>query len=222
MRIDLGKTVLCVVSLAMVGGYAMTATAAEAQKRPKTTAASASPKKPDTQRGQGNRAGTTQGSATSSTKRPNTNRNRAGYILTNPRKVTFKMPTKTNRTAASTLRRNGRGNQITRIGKNVKDGRSPNASRNLAAKQAQRGKPVIDKTSTAALRNAAANGFKPTAQSRGAARAGAAPIGSGQVTNPSRQWGELAAQTAQRKGLPAPRKGFIRRGIDRFVGLFSW
>lgn len=222
MRIELGKTVLCAVSLALVGGYAMTASTAEAQKRAHTTAGGASPNRPDAQRNLGNRAGTTQGSATSSARRPNTNRNRAGYILANPRKVTFNLPTKRDRTAASTLRRNGRGNQMTRLGRGVRDGRSASASRNLATKQAQRGRPMVDRTSTAALRSAAANGLRPTTQSRGAARAGAAPIGSGQVTNPNRQWGELAAQTAQRRGLPAPQKGIIRRGIDRFVGLFSW
>jgi len=221
-KFDLKKTLRSALSFALAGGLVMTATAAEAQKRPKKTTANASPKTPDGTGLQGQRDRSTRGSATSSNSRPNTYRNRVGYILTSPRKVTFKQPTKRDRTAASALRRNGRGNQVTRIGKSVKDGRATSASGKLAAKQAQRGKPLVDKTSTAALRNSATDGFRPNAASRGATRAGAAPIGSGQVSNPDRQWGELAAQTAQRNGRATPEKGFFRRGIDKFLGLFTW
>lgn len=224
--LKLKRTALTAFSLALAASLAATPTLAEAQKqRPKTTAASASPKKPNAQKGKvkGGSAGSTQGSATANPKRPNTNRNRAGYILKNPRKVTFKLPSKSQRKAASTRRRNARGNQTTQLGTATIDKRSAAQREALAAKQAQRGKPQVNPTSTAALREAAANGFKPTAASRGAIRAGAAPIGSGQVQNPTRrQWGELVAQTAQRKGLPEPKKGFFRRGFDKFMGLFSW
>ena len=218
--LKLKRAAVTAFSLAFAGSLAATPTLAEAQKqRPKTTAASASPKKPNAQKGNGKAgsAGSTQGSATANPARPNTNRNRAGYILQSPRKVTFKLPSKSQRKAASTRRRNARGNQTTKIGTATVDKRSAAKREALAAKQAQRGKPRISPTSAAALREAAAIGFRPTAASRGAIRAGAAPIGSGQVQNPSRrQWNELVAQTAQRRGLPQPeRKGFFSR-------FFSW
>ncbi|MEM7689554.1 MAG: hypothetical protein AAF291_11080 [Pseudomonadota bacterium] len=212
---------LAALSFAIAGSLAMTASVAEAKKGPKSTAASASAKKPVKQRRPGESAGSTQGSATSSSTRPNTFRDRVGYILTSPRRVSFKLPTKTDRTAASTLRRDGRGNQITKLGSATIDKRSATKSGTLEAKQAQRAKPRINPTSTADLKSAAARGFQPTAASRGAVRAGAAPIGSGQVQNPDRQWGALAAQTVQRNGSPQPEKpGFFRRLIDGFKGLF--
>jgi len=226
--LKLKRTALTALSFAFAASLAVTPTLAEAQKqRPKTTAASASPKKPNAQKGKGKvgSAGSTQGSATANPARPNTNRNRAGYILEKPnaRKVRFKRPSKSQRTAASMLRRKGRGNKITKLGTATVDKRSAAKREALAAKQAQRDKPRISPTSTAALREAAANGFKPTAASRGAIRAGAAPIGSGQVQNPSRrQWNELAAQTAQRKGLPEPKPSILTRIWNGFKGLFKW
>lgn len=209
--------------------FALTTTTvdAEAKPRPKTTKASASDKRPDAsrQRGQTSRGGTTAGSATRDTRRPDTSRNRAGYLnpptARAPRQVTFRLPSKSQRTAASTLRREARRG-IVPLSSTTRDRRAPQATAALASKQAARGKPQISTTSSTALQNASADGFRPTAASRGAIRAGAAPIGSGQIANPSaRQWRDLANETAQRRGLPQQRPGLFTRMARGFKGLFS-
>lgn len=222
MKLTFTPRAMSALSLLCAGGLMISASAVNAQPRPKTMGASASPNKPNTQQRPAGRAGTTKDGATSDPKRPNVNRNRVGYILTTPRKVTFKLPTKSDRTAASTLRRNGRGNQVTRLGSSTLDKRSASKSQSLAAKQSQRGAPQISPTSTAALKEAARAGFPATTASRDTARLGAAPIGSGRITNPSaRQWGDQVAATAQRKGQPAPKKGFFRRVYDYGSSLFQ-
>lgn len=191
---------------AIAGALAMTAAgvAAEAKPRPqpkKTTSTSATTKAPT--RSTYNNATT----ARPSVKPPS-----------QLRKVTFKLPTKSERTAASTLRTTQRGNAVP-LGRSTRDARSPNARSALQAKQASRSKPNISKTSETALQNAVATGLRSTAASRGATRAGAAPIGSGQVTMTTAQ---LVQQTAQRKGLPQQqRPGFFRRGVNKFTGLVS-
>lgn len=190
---------------AIAGALAMTTAgvAAEAKPRPpakKTTSSTATTKAPN--RSVYNNATT----ARPSVKLPR-----------QPRKVTFKLPTKSQRTAASTLRTTQRGNAVP-LGRSTRDGRSPNAKAALQTKQASRSKPNISKTSETALQNAAATGFRPTPASRGASRAGAAPIGSGQATMTTAQ---MVQQTAQRKGLPQQqRPNIFVRAFGAFKGLF--
>ncbi len=210
------RGMIAAVFLASGGSLAMTTTKAAAENGSLSAVASSSATAANGQRVQRSRDRSTRGSATADRTRPNQYRNRAGYIL-NSRQVTFRTPTAQERTAASALRRDGRGNQITRIGSATRDNRSAARSRALADKQAERGAPRINPSSTAELRRAAANGFPQTAASRGATRAGAAPIGSGQVQDPSRQWSTLAAQTAQRNGQQQERPSLVRRVIS-FLG----
>lgn len=204
--------------IALTGSMAMATmhVEAEAKPKPKTTAASASKSKPKATKPGG--AGTTQGSATANQGRPNTNRNRVGY---KPRTVTFRQPSRADRTAASTLRRTQRGNAVA-LGTAVRDRRAPGTRSALATKQATRGKPEISKTSTTALQAAIATGRRPTEASRGAVRIGAAPIGSGRRDINTTQ---LARETAQRRGLPMPQTGqrpsLGTRIANGFKSLFS-
>lgn len=190
---------------AIAGALAMTTAgvAAEAKPRPpakKTTSSSATTKPP--KRSVYNNATT----ARPSVKLPR-----------QPRRVTFKTPTRAQRTAASTLRTTQRGNAVA-LGISARDARSPNAMSALQAKQGSRSKPNISKTSETALQNAVATGLRPTTASRGATRAGAAPIGSGQATMTTAQ---MVQQTAQRKGLPQQqRSNVFVRAIGAFKGLF--
>lgn len=203
---------------AMAGALAMTVAGAAAEAKPppkptKTTASTATKKKPRTY----NAATTARPSQKLLPEKLPSKKPPSKKPSSKKLTVTFKPTTKDQRTAASTLRTTQRGNAVA-LSPSTRDARSPNAKAALQAKQASRSKPKISKTSETALQNAVATGLPPTTASRGATRAGAAPIGSGQATMTTAQ---MVQQTAQRKGLPQQqRPNIFVRAFGAFKGLF--